>query len=90
MFADFFGEAVVERHMSRLGRESLYGRMAAASCTNDNKALDLVLKEYGESMHNVNLTISFVQYEASMHATKRMRGYSRPRSSPAVQSRTLW
>lgn len=45
--ADFSGEQVVQRHMSRLGRELLYHRIEAASGTADRKALDLVLQEYG-------------------------------------------
>ena len=45
--ADFSGEQVVQRHMSRLGRELLYHRIEAASGTDDRKALDLVLQEYG-------------------------------------------
>ena len=47
MHADFSGEQVVQRHMSRLGRELLYHRIEAASGTSDRKALDLVLQEYG-------------------------------------------
>ena len=47
MYADFSGEQVVQRHMSRLGRELLYHRIEAASGTSDRKALDLVLQEYG-------------------------------------------
>ena len=46
--ADFCGEKVVERHMSRLGREPLYECITAASKTRDNKAMELVLMEYGE------------------------------------------
>jgi len=45
--ADFSGEQVVQRHMSRLGRELLYHRIEAASSTADRKALELVLQEYG-------------------------------------------
>jgi hypothetical protein len=33
--------------MSRLGRELLYHRIEAASSTDDRKALELVLQEYG-------------------------------------------
>ncbi len=44
---DFSGEQVVQRHMSRLGRELLYHRIEAASSTDDRKALELVLQEYG-------------------------------------------
>ena len=47
LHADFSGEQVVQRHMSRLGRELLYHRIEAASGTEDRKALDLVLQEYG-------------------------------------------
>ena len=46
--ADFCGEKVVERHMSRLGREPLYECITAASKTRDSKAMELVLMEYGE------------------------------------------
>ena len=46
--ADFCGEKVVERHMSRLGREPLYECITAASKTRDTKAMELVLMEYGE------------------------------------------
>lgn len=38
---------MVQRHMSRLGRELLYHRIEAASSTDDRKALELVLQEYG-------------------------------------------
>ena len=48
MCADFCGEKVVERHMSRLGREPLYECITAASKTRDTKAMELVLMEYGE------------------------------------------
>lgn len=47
---DFSGEQVVQRHMSRLGRELLYHRIEAASSTDDRKALELVLQEYGKDM----------------------------------------
>ena len=47
--ADFCGEKVVERHMSRLGREPLYECITAASKTRDSKAMELVLMEYGEN-----------------------------------------
>ncbi len=49
VFADFSGEQVVQRHMSRLGRELLYHRIEAASTTMDRKALEVVLQEYGKS-----------------------------------------
>jgi zinc transporter 9 len=47
---DFVGEAVVERHMERLGQDFLYGRMKLASQTNNDNALDMCLKEYGKDM----------------------------------------
>lgn len=47
---DFSGKQVVQRHMSRLGRELLYHRIEAASTTDDRKALELVLQEYGKDM----------------------------------------
>eukprot|EP00891_Asterochloris_glomerata_P007437 jgi/Astpho2/7437/fgenesh1_pm.00114_%23_25_t len=49
---DFCGEKVVERHMSRLGREPLYECITAASKTRDSKAMELVLMEYGKDMVN--------------------------------------
>ena len=50
MLADFSGEQVVQRHMSRLGRELLYHRIEAASTMADRKGLELVLQEYGKSL----------------------------------------
>lgn len=47
---DFSGEQVVQRHMSRLGRELLYHRIEAASTMADRKGLELVLQEYGKDM----------------------------------------
>ena len=45
--ADFSGEQVVQRHMSRLGRDLLYHRIQAASTAADREVLELVLQEYG-------------------------------------------
>ncbi|KAK9817734.1 hypothetical protein WJX72_001395 [[Myrmecia] bisecta] len=48
---DFSGEAVVARHMERLGMDPTYDQITAAVMENDpRKALDRVLMQYGKDM----------------------------------------
>lgn len=45
--ADFSGEQVVQRHMSRLGREALCDRIETATGSGSRSDLELILQDYG-------------------------------------------
>lgn len=47
--ADFSGEQVVQRHMTRLGRESLYTKIESATVAGSRTDLELVLQDYGKA-----------------------------------------
>lgn len=47
---DFSGEMVVDRYMSRVGRDALLAKLKAAGWTEDSRALELVLQEYGKEI----------------------------------------
>lgn len=44
---DFSGETVVERHLESLDREEVYEKLRHASWIQDNRSLNMALKDYG-------------------------------------------
>lgn len=47
---DFCGETLVSRHLERTGRSALHDKIRAATWTEDSKALDMVLRQYGREV----------------------------------------
>lgn len=47
---DFCGETLVTRHLERSGRSVLHDKIRAATWTEDSRALDMVLRQYGKEV----------------------------------------
>ena len=56
---------MVQRHMSRLGRESLYVKIESATDSSERSALELVLQDYGEPACQSELMAMLVVWSAS-------------------------